>query len=352
MKLLIYTDPHLSTNSSIIVGKMESQKRERFSARLDRCISTFEWINQSAKDYKVDQIICLGDLVDQPKLNAEELSAISESKIESHKILVGNHDVSSVDGYFNSCNLYGNAIREFKIDRLGDTSIVYLPWSRDLIDLSKELEGCDPNKTIILSHNDIKGIFYGNYKSTSGYDIPDILRSCKLFINGHIHTGSWIQKGRIMNLGTITGLNFNNVNGWSGYAVIVDTDTFKLTWLENPYAFVFKDQRILSRSQLGDFFSTLDDNKCNIVQLRVPKSLVEVTRSSIENHKSIAFSRILTLYDKTDENIDNLDPSDRENLDLEINIYDSLRAYVKENCPSKYDLNSVLDEINKLEAMI
>lgn len=353
MKLLLYTDLHLATNGSIVTGKMTGQEYDRFSARNDICIRTMKFINDLAKRHSVDEIVCLGDLVDQPKLSAEELSAISESKIYDHKILIGNHDVSSADGYFNSCNLYGNAIRTPMVEKLpGDVSIVYLPWSKDIIDLYELCKGLDPNKTIILSHNDLKGIYYGNFLSTYGYDIKDILNVCRYFINGHLHVGKWVQKDRILNLGTISGLNFNNIGGWIGYAVILDTDTMKLTWFENPYALHFYDQRIVSRIQLNEFFDKgFDRKKFNVVQLRVPKSLVELSRNLIDSEDSIKFSRILTLHEKvaTDEESPEI-VADADTFRSEISVFDSLRKFVSENCPSKYDKDSVLKEVDNLEA--
>lgn len=352
MKILLYTDPHISTNSSIVTGKMDGQEHPRYSARLDKCISTFNWINKIATDNKVDQIICLGDLVDQSKLSAEELSAIGESHIESHTILIGNHDVSSLDGYFNSCNLYGRAIISPQVIKYDDFNLVYLPWSKEIVDLNRLCEGLSPDRTIILSHNDLKGIYYGNYMSQYGYDIRDILQNCNLFINGHLHVGKWIQKNRIMNLGTITGLNFNNVGGWTGFALMIDTSNnkFKLTWFENPYAFIFYDSKITSRLQLSDFMRSLDKTRFNVIQLRVPKNLVDVTRDTVERNKSICFSRILTLHEKvTLEEGEEVIEEKEEIAQSGLSIYDSLREFIEKNCPTKYDKESVMSEVNKLE---
>lgn len=359
MKYLLYTDPHICTDASIVTGKIANQTYTRYSAREDMCINTFNFINYVARDKNVDKIVCLGDLVESSNLSAEEISTISDCHIENHLLLVGNHDVSTSDNYFNTCNLYGNAIREVKIEKVGKTNIVYLPWTKEPIDLDSILKDCDPNNTVILSHNDIAGIMYGSHLNDVGYHIEkDILKHCRLFINGHLHSGSWIIPNRILNLGTVTGLNFNNCNGFTGKVVILDTDTLTLEWLDNPFAFKFIDIKVSSKLELQNMFVNLDRTLSNVVQIRAPRFLVDICREKLDAESSIIFSRILTTSGedpdkeaKTDIDTDLEGSGDAHvNLTSNLNIYELLRQYVNDNCPeSKYDKVSVLNEIDILE---
>ena len=61
----------------------------------------------------------------------------------------------------------------------------------------------DTKKKIILSHNDIAGLQYGKFISTSGFLVNDIMNDCTLFINGHLHN-SQIINDKIVLVGNLT----------------------------------------------------------------------------------------------------------------------------------------------------
>lgn len=355
MRLLLYTDPHISSKSSIITGRTGKEVHSRFSSRLDKCISTFEWINNFGHDLNVDKIVCLGDLVDNPTLSAEELSAISVSNLNSHTIILGNHDIESIDGFFNSVDLYGGAIKTpQRIETPEGYLIIYLPYSKTKYNLSELRGEYSPEKTIFLSHNDIKGIYYGKYLSQSGYDINDIRRNCLYFINGHLHVGKWVIENQVINLGTCTGLNFNNVGGWSpSIAVLnIDKDKVSLDLIENPYAYIFNDFRCASKMQVIEDIKSLNKNVSNVVQFRVPKSIVDFTREEVDKCKDfIDFYRIMSIFEKSVEEDNSSSEDEIVSLSktTSINIYDTLREFVNKTLPSKYDLDSVLSEIKVLE---
>ena len=125
MKLGLYADPHISLSSSIVMGKKGS-----LSGRLENLVKSFTWMNKFFTDNNVDHIICLGDLVDKPTLNAEEISAMKECHIDNHIIILGNHERSSADGTYNSINMYDHVITSPAM--LSD-DVVMLPYGSDFI---------------------------------------------------------------------------------------------------------------------------------------------------------------------------------------------------------------------------
>ena len=68
MKILLYTDVHFNTYSSIL-----RKRGDKFSKRLETLISSLNWIERIGEEQNVDLEICLGDFFDSPNLTAEKL---------------------------------------------------------------------------------------------------------------------------------------------------------------------------------------------------------------------------------------------------------------------------------------
>lgn len=75
MKILLYTDVHVSEFSSII-----RSMGEKYSTRLENLIASINWAEKIATENNCDEIICLGDFFDKPELNSSELTAMKEIK--------------------------------------------------------------------------------------------------------------------------------------------------------------------------------------------------------------------------------------------------------------------------------
>ena len=219
MKLLIVGVVHYAQYSSIV-----RKRGNYYSKRLENLLWSINWVEETAVEQGADKIIYLGDFFDRADLNAEELTAFRDiiwTKNIPHTFIVGNHETAS-------------------------HTLVYLPYifENDRKPIQDYLDYLCVNKDkpyYIFSHNDIKGVQYGLFESKSGFDRDEILNTnCKYFINGHIHNKGWAVPGRILNLGNITGQNFNE----DGYkypheVLILDTDTQELNFIRNPYAFNF-----------------------------------------------------------------------------------------------------------------
>ena len=245
MKILLYSDNHFSTYSSIL-----RTRGEKYSTRLENQIESLMWVENMAELYACEEVICLGDFFDRPELNAEEISALKEIVWKNnirHTFLVGNHEISTGDNMVSSSNLFGFNCNADVIPypccftTTDGCEICLLPYTtesnrKSLVELFGEKGN---NRRIILSHNDIKGINYGNVVSTVGYSLGEIETYCDLFINGHIHNEG--QFGKVINIGNLTGQNFSE-NGlkYSHRVLIVDTEDLHVTAVINPYAINFE----------------------------------------------------------------------------------------------------------------
>ena len=248
-KILLFTDNHFCSNSSII-----RSRGNLYSTRLENQIKSLNWINDLAVEKNCDRMICLGDFFDSASLTSEELSALKEIHWNDipKLFIVGNHEMGNNDLSFNSVNALskvGTVIDKPTLLGGYGYELLLLPYiledNRKSINayFNEAYEGnmttCEVKNRIILSHNDLAGLELGKYISKTGFDINDIDKNCDLFINGHLHNQTQISK-KIINLGNLTGQNFSEDGfKYSHCAAILDTDSLKVELINNPYAFYF-----------------------------------------------------------------------------------------------------------------
>ena len=301
-KILLYTDVHLSTSSSII-----RKRGHNYSDRLENVIKSVTWAENKAVELGCDEIICLGDFFDKPILNDEELTALTEIQWSNlpHTFIVGNHE-SSVDGLrFNSVkSLQGfnfNIVSEVTVRSNDNVDLVFIPYileenRKPLRDYLKK-----EKYNIIFSHNDIKGIRYGKIESPHGFELSEIEDCCKLFLNGHLHNGTFLNKNKtILNLGNLTGQNFGeDAFNYSHCALVVDTETFELTFIENPHAYNFYKIDIEKASDISRVKSKLKNNA--VVSFRCLDSLEPTLRDYLVNESLINTYKINVYSDDNRE---------------------------------------------------
>ena len=340
MRYLIYTDPHLCESLSIVRGR-----GERFSYRLENLIKAFKFINQTAKDNQCDKIYCLGDLAENNILTAEEISALSECYLREHAFVVGNHDMSTSE--FNVCNMYKEVYYEPHAVSYPDHNLLILPFNREMLDLNELTAHLPKDRpTVIFSHNDVKGVNYGSIASKVGYEVADILANCQLFINGHIHVGKWVVNNRILNLGTVAGMNFNCLGAqWNPSFIILDTKDMSIQFIENPYSYLFHKIDV-APERIIDELNKLDASRENVVQIRVPLPIVDVVNQLLDE-KNIQFRRVITYsYD----NYSHQRQEEIRDFTKSESVFDSLRKFIMTKCDDeKYDKNNLLDEVRILE---
>lgn len=336
-KIGLYTDPHFSQSSSIIVGR-----RGEFTGRLSNLISSYEWMDKLFKEEKVDYVVCLGDVTDKPVLTSEEITAMSRCPgLEAHKIILGNHCRSDKDGRINSVANYDTIDSPQWVDK--DAGIYALPYNHDIV----ELKNIEPKPRVILSHNDIKGYDLGGHISEEGYEIGDILENCELFINGHLHNGGWVVKDRVMNLGNLSGMNFSSCGGeWEPSVAIlsINGNESSLQRYENPYAYRFKKEEFKTLTKLKGYLDNLPEVGQYVLQVKVPDNLAQKSRKLLEQCDKVVASRILT-YRKTtsakkDQGKVNLNSDSKD-------VYTKLKEFINSQKP-KYSLDTINKIIDKI----
>ena len=332
MKICLYTDNHFSQYSSIVRNRGET-----FSVRLENQIESINWVESLAKEYNCEKVIHLGDFFDKPELNSEELTAlkyINWSDIE-HYFIVGNHEINSNDLYYNSLNALskiGKVINKPSILSLFGCDIILLPYIvgvekptlKDIIDnLYKDtLSTQEVKNRIILSHNDICGIRYGQYESKIGFNINDIDNNCDLFINGHLHNQQQISK-KILNLGNLTGQNFSeDAEKYSHCAAILDTDTLQVDLINNPYALNFYKFEILNDVDLLKLDNCKD---YSVLSIKTYQSIVDKIKQIINEKLNIICYRIVTIPELKENNQESIDQI------LKLDHIDQFRQYIREN---------------------
>lgn len=299
MKICIFSDVHWSTYTSIV-----RQRGVIYSKRLEMLIQSMNWVNELAVKENCDFMICAGDFCDKSTLTDEELTALKEVKWNRLKcyFLVGNHESSvsnlqftTVDALQNSNHIVINN-KYFRIlDEANNVVIDFLPYVTE--SARTEIDSCNDEKRIIVSHNDIKGVQYGALLSKIGYDKDEIDSKCKLYLNGHIHNSEYITD-KILNLGSLTAHNFTNDSFKYKYGCwILDTETLKLTFVENPYGLRFYKLVIEKEEDLNQLDSIKDNA---VLSIKCEFGLKDKLEDKLQSVKKLTHK---TIFYRDDVNV-------------------------------------------------
>ena len=302
MKICIFTDPHFCAKSSIL-----RKRGSKYSLRLHYEIDSLNWVREQAGLNTCDAIFCLGDFFDQSSVNAEESAALSEVNWGnlSWNFIVGNHDASTQSLEYSTAHLLTLCPNSYIITEpqcfvSNETRFLILPYitEDERKPLSEYLTTEKPyKKTLILSHNDIKGINYAGFESKIGFDLDDIKQNCDLFVNGHLHNGEKINN-QLINLGNLLGQNFSeDAFKYSHNIMILDTDTLSYRLIENPFAINFYKlnnidelRQIKNNSVITIKVKDLDYlNVKNIIENdpRILESRIIIERELVEDDKNV-----------------------------------------------------------------
>ncbi len=316
MRCLLYTDPHFSQYSSIV------RKRDNpYSLRLKNEIESISWAEEQADKYNCDKIICLGDFFDRADLNAEEITALQDITWSSkpHYFLVGNHEMGINDLSFSSAHLL-KMIPDVQVIDKPDMicgfgyELIFLPY---MLESNRKTISEYVNKVtsdfyrntmitqevknrIILSHNDISGIRYGQIISKIGFDIKDIEDNCSLYINGHLHNQQQVSD-KIFNLGNLTGQNFSeDAEKYNHCIGILDTATMKLDLIVNPYALNFYKLEMVEDYSYIKLKDKLETFSNAIVSLKIPQSKITEVKELLSTLTNIVEYRLISVNDVSD----------------------------------------------------
>lgn len=343
-KILVCPDIHFCQYYSII-----DQRGKKYSAKLENCIDSVNWVMQTALKENCSSIFYLGDFFDKSVLNAEEITALSDIdfNIELNQfIIVGNHEAKTADNAFNTSNSLQkvNVFDKYQLLEDDTTAIHLIPYiydcPEDLLEIIKPVYG---KKNLVLSHNDLNGVNYGNYISKNGFSLESIEKNCDLFINGHIHNNSWVTK-KILNLGILTGKNFNeDFRKYTHQVAVVDLDTFNVKLIENPFALNFaKFDSLASCDELKHCIESTD--KKNLVfYIKCQQDIQPEVKTLLENYK---LTKKVFTYKIITERKYTANPSNNESKKLnKINPYKDLRESVLRYVDNSEYTRSELDII-------
>jgi DNA repair exonuclease SbcCD nuclease subunit len=198
----------------------------------------------------IDTVIHMGDLLDRRKyVNFNTLSQVKRrffSPLRNRGIKVhcipGNHDT-----YWKNTNDL-NSLRELFHDDLhlyekpttvefDGCSILFLPWITK--DNSEECEAAldETVAPVLVGHLELDGYEVMRGINHNGGMSDNILHKFDLVLSGHFHCRQF--RGNVHYLGTQYDLNFSDVNEKKGFHIF-DTDTKRLTFVENPYKMYHK----------------------------------------------------------------------------------------------------------------
>lgn len=291
MKILIYSDVHISQDSSIV-----KSLGEKYSTRLEHIVKSLNWAEELALKENCKYIFNLGDTFDEPNIKAMEATAIQDivwAPIE-HYVLVGNHDSNVASLMYSSVSVFqreGFHILK-DVTHLTDEGIsfTFLPYI--LEDDRKPLKDYADKNDIILSHNDISGFSFGGFVSKEGFDIEEVKSGCKLFLNGHLHNTAYLAPN-VLNVGNLCGQNFGeDAFTYKHGAWVLDTDDFSLDFHENPYALNFykieyKDDKVFER---------LKNN--SVLRCKCERNDVSRLKEALETYKNKIVASHIIVYDK------------------------------------------------------
>lgn len=320
MKILIYSDPHICINSSIV-----RTREKEFSSRLESCIDSINYVESYAKENNVDLILCGGDFFDKPVLKAQEIEAVSKINFSDleHRFIVGNHEVdnSEILSTYNSANLFNSnlisnckVIDNIEVEYFGNNfAIVYIPFLQEVKKYNvKELipEYRTDINYLVLSHNDICSWYL-----EAGLD-KDAVPSNAIVINGHIHKPEVISSN-FVNIGSLLGKSFSDANQLNGF-ILLDTDEIfnkqrkslnDFGFIPNALALNFIQVQVTDSESLESFKQQLEVasrifNKGKLaVSIGTVKSLQQEINNIITQNRNIVASRVYILVDTNQESL-------------------------------------------------
>ena len=324
MKILLYSDVHISKTSSILPL---SYKDSKFSFRQNMIIETGKYLANLADEYKVDMIINLGDTFDVHTVTSYDIVTASEFfkcfryLNVPHLVLVGNHEMLNSD--FNAVEILSNidnitVIDEpcrtgvatlLKSDSSEQISLAFLPYSnyKDIIEF--------PDGDFLFSHQDIQGsVIRGMTTLTDGIGVDD-LKKYKLVFNGHIHKPSIM--GNVVNVGSVTTHSFADDDLAVPQCYVFDTVTLDLTTYKPTICPLFRKIDVNTVDELKQVVSNLNEYYKYIINCSCPFNIKDDVKSYLSKCDNILNHRLSVKIDKdANDNKENDIVLQQSNLDI------------------------------------
>lgn len=333
MKILLYSDVHISKTSSILPISCDNSK---YSYRQQMIIDTGKFLADIADTQKPDLIINLGDTFDQHTVTSYDIDTASAffncfryCNIP-HLVLVGNHEM--INHNFNAIQLLSNinnitVITEpttihckllpvidgerytaSKLATFPDIAVIPYCNYTDILEF--------PEGEFLFSHLDIQGAsIRGNIILEEGLDSNILKQKYKLVFNGHIHKPSIF--GNIVNVGSVTTHSFADDNMAFPQCYIFDTNTMDLQTFKPRICPLFRKIEVESLDDLKTQISKLDENYKYILNCSCPYDIKDAVKDYITSNNLILNHRLNVKINKGEvEQEDNNMILQQSNLDI------------------------------------
>lgn len=314
MRILIYSDLHISRTSSIFPLSSNDNK---YTYRQKLIIDTADWLSQIMINEKPDLIINCGDTFDQHTITSYDINVASKffgifldrMKMNNinipHLVLVGNHEM--INQNFNAVSILNNIPSIIVIDEPCTLyeDLAFLPYCnfKDVLEL--------PKGKFLFSHQDIQGSSVRTgFNLPVGLDPIELKSKYELIFNGHIHKPS--IDGNLITLGSIATHGFGDDDTTTPQAYIFNTETKDMTSYKSNLWPLFRKVYIDNIDELNNELNSLDMNYKYILNLKIPYSIKEEVKEILNNYKQNIISYRLNII------IDN-DIRSENNIEININ---------------------------------
>lgn len=330
MKIGIYSDLHISTNSSIL-PMYDTKYDNKYTTRLNMIIETGKWLYDEFEKNNVDIIVNCGDTLDSINVSADELSAMFDFYKHSKGIkeyhIVGNHEMVNKDLYATSI------LNAFDFIRVIDepiklNNISFLPYmaSSDVTyELLKSI-----SSDILFSHIDINGsTLRGSYIIDNGVESEYLADNFKLVVNGHLHTPEIIStsKNTVMNIGSVSSMSFVDNSEYIPSICIIDTDDIKnIKRIRNPHSILFRKKQVKSISELLDYLKSLDSKYRYAINIICEDTIRDNVKEILNNDERIIANKVNIIYNHNEDIVKSSVNAEEVNaIDIKTEFYKFLK---------------------------
>lgn len=352
MKILMYSDLHISKTSSILPNISDSI----YTYRQKMIIETGKYLANLADVEKPDLIINLGDTFDQHTVTSYDINVASEFfkcfRLLNipHLVLVGNHEM--LNGNFNAIALINNINNITVIDKPStvNTNII-IPNIKENIQLAF-LPYCDykdildfPEGQFLFSHQDIQGSsIRGNITLPTGIEPSTLKDKYSLVFNGHIHKPSIL--GNVVNVGSVTTHSFSDDNNSVPQCYIFDTQTMNLNTYKPTVCPLFRKMEVQTQQELLNYLTNLDSTYKYIIHCVCPFELKQEIKDILSNDNLVLNSRLTVT---TTKNIETTQSDTNTVVEANIDIDNSFKQFLNEVEELKFPKQLYLDVLSTLE---
>lgn len=361
MRILMYSDVHISKTSSILPNTCDDSK---YSYRQKMIIETGKYISNLVDEYRPDLIINLGDTFDQHTITSYDIDTASEffkcfrTFNIPHLVLVGNHEM--INSSFNAIQLLSNITNITVVSKPGNisaNSLLVMYSNNADIDVNNDIKlafipYCDytnilsfPEGDFLFSHLDIQGAtIRGNIKMEEGVDSAILKEKYRLVFNGHIHKSSLY--GNVVNVGSVTTHSFADDNESVPQCYLFDTNTLDLKTFKPTVCPLFRKIEVETVDDLIHKIDRLDSNYKYVLNCGCPFDIKERVKEFLVSNDKVLNHRLNVRVDKN---------ADREQLDENMIMQQSNLDIVKSfkefltTVELKYPIDEYYKVLDKME---